>query len=260
MTSYPQSAYGNTNPNAGYPANGDFAAWGNFKWPDGVPSSLLARTNYTNQTNGQVLAVTMRKELVPLWQLAFEIADKKWKYPIYSIGPSDGKPWGPWGYANRAVSGTQRASGHSGALSVDINAPYNPYSYTFTSNMPPGMVADFESLFLFWGGRYQGQKYDAMHYGFCRKPSDVATAINKAKSILGQSSGSTPPEEPVTPQEIDAIANAVVKKMYGTAVLAFTDPATGQPVNVSFQNFLPKLGNWAAVASDNTNELTGKSK
>jgi hypothetical protein len=261
MTSYPQSAYGNTNPNAGYPANGDFAAWGNFKWPDGVPSSLLARTNYTNQTNGQVLAVTMRKELVPLWQLAFEIADKKWKYPIYSIGPSDGKPWGPWGYANRAVSGTQRASGHSGALSVDINAPYNPYSYTFTSNMPPGMVADFESLFLFWGGRYQGQKYDPMHYGFCRGPGDVATAISRAKSILGQSQTPAPPasEDDVTPADIDAIANAVVKKLQGTAVPAFNDPATpGKPVNVSFWNLLPKLGNWAAVTNYNVNGLANK--
>jgi hypothetical protein len=69
----------------------------------------------------------------------------------------------------------------------------------------------------------------------------------------------TPPEDDVTPQDIDAIANAVVKKLQGTAVPDFNDPAhPGEPVKVSFWNLLPKLGNWAAVTNDNVNKLVDK--
>jgi hypothetical protein len=259
VTNYPRSAYGTVNVNAGYPANGDFAAWGSHRWPQGVPATLLGKTNYTSKSSGQLLTVIMRKEIVPLWNLAFEIMDRKYGYPVFSS--RGGEAWGPWGYSNRPIANTQRASGHSGALSVDCNAPYNPYSLTFQSDMPPNMVKDLESLFFYWGGRYQGQKYDPMHYGFCRGPGDVATAISRAKSILGQSQTPAPPasEDDVTPADIDAIANAVVKKLQGTAVPAFNDPATpGKPVNVSFWNLLPKLGNWAAVTNYNVNGLANK--
>jgi hypothetical protein len=161
-----------------------------------VPTGLLGTAVYKNTTtNGQTLRVVMRKELVGLWQLAFQICDVKYHYPIWAQGPQDGKPWGPWGYDNRPISGTQRASGHSVAVSVDINAPYNPYSYTFVSNMPPPMVADLESLGMYWGGRYVGQKYDAMHFGFCRKPAAVAAYIVRARAILGQVTPPKPPSE-----------------------------------------------------------------
>jgi hypothetical protein len=181
MTSYPRSAYGSTNVNAGYPANGDRAAWGGYSWPGGVPTGLLGRTDYTS-TFGQRLTVLMRRELVPLWNLAFELIDKKHRYQVYAR--KDGEAWGPWGYANRAVSGTSTASGHSMGLSVDMNAPNNPYSTSFQSDMPPAMVADLESLGLYWGGRYTG-KADAMHYGFCRAPGTVPQYIDKARSLLG---------------------------------------------------------------------------
>ena len=206
MTNYARSAYGTQNVNAGYPANGDFAAWGGHQWPKGVPASLLGTTSYTPKTApGQTLRCTVRKELVPLWNLAFEIIDRKHHYAVYAS--KNNESWGPWAYANRPIAGTQRASGHSAALSVDINAPYNPYSTTFQCNMPPAMVKDLESLGLYWGGRYVGQKYDPMHYGFCRAPSTVAGYIAKAKAILGVATTpppakpptSTPPKAPYTP-------------------------------------------------------------
>jgi hypothetical protein len=221
VTNYSRTAYGAANPNAGYPANGDVAAWGGHSWPQGVPASLLGATNYTNKTNGQVLRVTMRKELVPLWQLIFELCDTKYHYPIYSKGPSDGKPWGPWGYENRPISGTQRASGHSVAVSVDINAPYNPYSYTFQSNMPPAMVHDMESLGQYWGGRYTGQKYDAMHFGFCRKPGTVAAYITRARNLLGQTIVVTPPKPPVAKPPV---AKPPVAKPPAPAMKPYTPP------------------------------------
>jgi hypothetical protein len=197
MTNYPRSAYGSTNPNAGKPANGDVAAWGGHQWPAGVPVSLLGTATYVNRTtNGQTLKVVVRKELVPLWQLTFQLIDTKYHYPVYSRGPSDGKPWGPWGYENRPIAGTQRASGHSAALAVDINAPFNPYSFTWQCDMPPAMVADLESLGYYWGGRYVNQRYDPEHFGYCFTPGAVALHIARAKKLLGVAT--IPP--PVTPK------------------------------------------------------------
>jgi peptidoglycan hydrolase-like protein with peptidoglycan-binding domain len=179
-----------------------------------VPSSKLGTTSYVSAaTGGQTIRVTMREELVPLWNLAFEIIDKKFHYPSWAS--RGGQAWGPWGYENRAISGTSRPSGHSAGLSVDINAPYNPYSRTFQSDMPPAMVAALESLGLYWGGRYQGQKYDPMHWGYCRTPAAVAGFITRAKSILG-SSGSIPAPTPSPAPAAGGTFPLASGKFYGT--------------------------------------------
>jgi len=212
VTYFGRAAYGGSNPNAGRPANGDRGAWGGHAWPGGVPSGLLGVTTYTSSF-GQALRVRMRREIVPLWNLAFEIADKKHKYKIYAV--NNGEAWGPWGYENRAVSGTSYASGHSMGLSVDINAPYNAYSYTFQSDMPPAMVKDLESLGLYWGGRYQGQKYDAMHFGYCFPPSSVAGHIAKARQILGRSPAPAPKPKP--PTKVTGIPKAKKTAKYNPA-------------------------------------------
>jgi len=214
VTNYPRSAYGSSNPNAGYPANGDRAAWGGYAWPGGVPTGLLAQTTYTS-TYGQRLHVLMRRELVPLWNLAFELIDRKHRYCVYAV--KNGEVWGPWGYSNRAVSGTNTASGHSMGLSVDMNAPNNPYSTSFASDMPPAMVADLESLGLYWGGRYTG-KADAMHYGFCRAPGTLPQYISRARSLLGSSP--TPP--PADKDWFDMASEADLKKVVDAAIKAAT--------------------------------------
>lgn len=190
MTYYPKSAYGSTNPNAGKPANGNAGAWGGYQWPNCPPSSLMGYTSYVSaSTGGQKMSVQMRKEIVPLWNLLFQIADQKHGYPTWAN--RNGENWGPWGMQCRSVSGTNTPSGHSMALSVDINAPYNGYSTTWQCDMPPAMVADFEACGLYWGGRYTG-KYDPMHYGYCYTPADVQRHIDKARSLLGQGPGPGP--------------------------------------------------------------------
>lgn len=172
-----RSAYGTVNPNAGRPANGDIAAWGGYQWPNGVPSNRLGRT-----ANG----VLVRVELVELWNTLFEIA-KEYKYTVYTS--RGGENWGPWGYENRPISGTNRPSGHSAGLSVDINAPLNPYSFTFESDMPVGMVLAYERCGMYWGGRYEGQRYDAMHFGYCWQPNYVTTHLDRARDILASLRG-----------------------------------------------------------------------
>lgn len=230
MASYPKSAYGNNNPNSGKPANGDWNAWGGYCYPGGVPSSLMGSTSYTNKTNGQKMFVQMRKELVPLWNLAFQIIDTKHNYPVWAN--KNGENWGPWGYSNRAISGTNNPSGHSAALSVDMNAPNNGYSSTWQCDMPPAMVSDLESLGLYWGGRYTG-KYDPMHYGYCWRPSDVAGHISRAQSILGNAPPTTGDWlDMVSKEELTQIVNDTVAGVLRAPEFQLTD--WGQKTKKSF--------------------------
>lgn len=208
-----KAAYG-ANPNAGVNVNADHG-WGDYQWPGGVPSSLLGTTNYQQKTGlKQVVRVTVRKELVPLFELAAAIADVKYQYQIFVVGP-DGKPWGPWSYENRVIGGTTNVpSNHSRAKAWDVNAPNNPQSFTFQCDMPPGLVADWESIGLCWGGRYGGgTKFDTMHFEYGYSPADVAGHISRARQLLGSDPGKpgTPnvpnvpdtPNNPPPPQEED---------------------------------------------------------
>jgi hypothetical protein len=182
-----QSAYGG-NPNAGVNVNADHG-WGGYQWPGGVPSSLLGTTSY-QQVNGakQVIRVTVRRELVGLFTLAFALADRKHGYQIWAS--RNGETWGPWSYENRAIGGTSTASNHSRAKAIDVNAPNNPQSYTFQCDMPPGMVNDWERIGLCWGGRYGGgTKYDTMHFEYGYSPSDVAGHTALAQQLLGTDPG-----------------------------------------------------------------------
>lgn len=188
MTSYPRSAYGQSNPNSGRPPNGDRAAWGGHAWPAGVPARLLGTVTYRSSF-GQNITIQVRAELVELWTLAQQLMDRVHRYQVWSSRA--GENWGPWGYANRPVAGSNTPSGHSMALSVDMNAPDNPYSATWRCDMPPAMVADLEALGLFWGGRYTG-KFDPMHYGYCWPPSSVAGHVALARRLLA-AGGTHPP-------------------------------------------------------------------
>jgi LysM repeat protein len=221
VANYSRSAYGSGNVNAGKPANGDFGAWGGYKWPNCAPASLLGTTNYTNKF-GQRLRVQLRSGIVELATLIFQIADKH-NYCVYSN--YNGENWGPWGMDCRPISGSNNPSGHSGGLAMDWNAPRNAYSTTFQSDMPPAMVADIEACGWYWGGRYTG-KYDAMHFSYCWAPSDVARHTAKARAILGGSAVVTPP-----PTGDDSMSAAEVKQLSDqiTALtnLLFTPDARG---------------------------------
>ena len=202
-----QSAYG-SNPNAGINVNADHG-WGGYQWPGGVPSNLLGTTDY-QQVNGakQRIRVTVRRELVPLFTLAFAIADR------------DGEVWGPWSYENRPIGGTSTSSNHSRAKAIDVNAPSNPQSYTFQSDLPPGLVADWERIGLCWGGRYGGgTKFDTMHFEYGYSPADVAGHVALAQQLLPAEPGKpNPPEDDMPYSEADLkriIGEVVDQKITG---------------------------------------------
>ena len=190
MAVYHAKDYG-PNPNAGVNVNADHG-WGGYAWPRGVPVGLLGTASYRGVTS------TVRKELVTLYGLAYAIAREKHGYTIWTKNPNgNGEAWGPWGYENRAISGSSTPSNHSKGKANDWNAPFNGYAKGFAnivSDFPPAMVADLESIGLCWGGRYG----DAMHWEYGYSPADVAGHEAKARKILG---GAVPPTTPTAPTE-----------------------------------------------------------
>lgn len=215
-----QSAYG-VNPNDGVDVGADHG-WGGYQWPGGVPAGLLGTTDY-RQVNGlkQVIRVTVRRELVPLFTLAFAIADRKHGYQIRAVGPG-GDPWGPWSYENRPIGGTRVASNHSRGKAIDVNAPSNPQSYTFQSDLPPGLVADWERIGLCWGGRYGGDtKFDTMHFEYGYSPDDVARHTALAQQLLGSDPGNKEDWfDMATADELRTIVTEVVKAEVGNRLAA----------------------------------------
>lgn len=183
-----KASYGN-NPNAGVDPNADHG-WGGWQWPVGVPGYLLATANY------KAINVIVRKELVELFQLLFQITEAL-GYDIWTHNPNgNGEVWGPWSYENRKIGGSfATPSNHSKAKAIDINAPYNPQSHTFQTNLPPEVVSAWEQCGFFWGGRYNGvtTKYDTMHFEYSFSPADVAGHVAKARSILANLGGTSQP-------------------------------------------------------------------
>lgn len=176
-------AYG-PNPHANVDPNADHG-WGGYQWPGGVPAHLLGTAVY--QGRHSKASAQCRKELVELFELVWEIADRKHDYTVYGSPNPSGEPtWGPWGYENRPIGGTHSASNHSRGRAMDVNAPRNPQSHTFQSDMPVGMVHDYEACGFYWGGRYTGgTKFDAMHFEYILSPADVPGSVARAKAILG---------------------------------------------------------------------------
>lgn len=223
-----QSAYG-ANLNAGVNVNADHG-WGGYQWPGGVPSSLLGTTSY-QQVNGarQVVQVTVRRELVPLFTLAAAIADRKYRYQIWVNNPD---PWGPWSYENRPIGGTQTASNHSRAKAWDVNAPNNPQSYTFQCDMPPGLVNDWERIGLCWGGRYGGgTKFDTMHFEYGYSPADVARHTALAQQLLGDDPGK--PGKPVEEDDMpysEADLERIIGKVIDTKIDAIGERVWRQKI------------------------------
>lgn len=171
MPNHPRSAYG-SNPWAGVNLNGDLG-WGGWSWPGGVPGNLLATYPVGVQRN----VITTRRELQELVELTVRISEEKHGYQWHN-------GW-CWSYENRPIGGTSSASNHSRGRAIDVNAPKNPYSLTFISEIPPGLIADWCAIGWGWGGYYQGQPTDAMHIELAVNPAEVPACVNRARQILG---------------------------------------------------------------------------
>jgi hypothetical protein len=124
--------------------------------------------------------VMVHKAIAPLVQHAMDAA------PAYGYALHPG--W-CWGYANRAIRGTNVPSDHSWGLAVDLNAPTNPMGPTLVTDLPAGYVELWRSLGFRWGGDYAGRK-DAMHFEY---EGTVADAARSVANIVGTAVAAPPP-------------------------------------------------------------------
>lgn len=154
-----------------------------------------------------------------------------------------------WGWTYKAnVNNPSQLSNHSSATAGDYNAPFHPNGGYYTGwtstqiDAITAILADVDAVVTWLGST------DPMHF-------DINCDAARLAEVADRIRGSEPMD--LTPANLDDIADAVVHKLMGTAVPEFGDPANGGArVKVSFQNYLPKVGNWSAIAADNTNKLT----
>ncbi len=70
----------------------------------------------------------------------------------------------------RVISGTQRLSGHSFAIAIDINTQFSNYwqwagkNYAYKNQIPKQIVEIFEKYGFIWGGKWY--HYDTMHFEY----------------------------------------------------------------------------------------------
>lgn len=172
MASYSPSDYGK-NPHAGKARNNASARG----WGSGWPDCAWDRMKIVERAG---VRVSVRQHLAPLVAALFQLTEKL-GYNIRAAG--DGECGGTWGMACRAIRGTSTASNHSWGLAVDINAPCNPMSTQFISDIPPDVVHAWEACGFYWGGRYS-HRHDPMHFEYIGRPQDVKGHLRKALRML----------------------------------------------------------------------------
>lgn len=171
-----RTAYG-PNPHAGIDPNAD-RGWGGHQWPAGVPAELLAVVTVPGDVR-----IVVRRELAELVAVNYQLADVKY-------GRRFTRGW-TGGYSNRPIGGTSRPSNHSRGKAIDNDAQDNPMSSEFRCNIPPGLVADWESTGWYWGGRYTGTP-DTMHFEYVFSPADVTGHVARARALLSAAHGGRP--------------------------------------------------------------------
>jgi hypothetical protein len=174
MPFHSRSAYG-PDPHAG--ANRNNAA--QRGWGSGWPNCQKKQARVSKAG----VVVPVRREIAELVAVLFEATEKRFKYDI--------KSGQTWGFACRAIRGTNVPSNHSWGLAVDINSLTNPMQSTFKSDMPPAMVQMWEACGFYWGGRYRNRP-DAMHYEYIFRPTDVAKHLTKARRYLSGTAKPSP--------------------------------------------------------------------
>ncbi len=246
MTRHSRGDYG-PNPNAGKARNNAAdRGWGPG-WPN-AQSTRMAKVGRAGVT------VNVRREIAPLIAVLLDNTERLFKYDI--------KKGQTWGFANRPIRGTRTASNHSWGLAVDINSLANPMGSTFITDLPPAVVAMWESCGLYWGGRYQ-KRPDAMHFEYIGRPQDVAADLRRAQAWVASpraaarssSSAPTPPPKSTAGRDLTIAQQAVqmavkgkpLSGQYATDVLqfmAFASPAGLNAIPWTTYNAFRRHRNW----------------
>lgn len=138
------------------------------------------------------LRLPIHRELAPLVAILMDLTEVGYGYDI--------RPDWTWGYAFRPIAGTSKPSNHSQGTAIDINAPVNPQSFTFQTNIPLKVREMWKAHGFRWGGDYRPPtKYDTMHFEFMQTVTDARRHAANLRSFLGASTPPAPaPRPPAT--------------------------------------------------------------
>lgn len=178
------------------------------QWPQRNP-------NIVTLVRKDGLRIPLHAELVDLVSMLMD--------PTEAMG-YDILPGQTWGYANRPISGTVLPSNHSRGVSVDINAPSNPYasaawhqrnanSHPFglprRSDIPQAVFELWEAHGFYLGVRY-ASKPDPMHFEFTGTVAEARKITADLQAFLHHPPAALPKPPPI-PQESETMYFASAK-------------------------------------------------
>lgn len=88
-----------------------------------------------------------------------------------------------WGRPAEVDTTVHELSLHSWGVAIDINPGQNPPHETGFTNISPEMVRIMRECGWAWGGNWQGDQYDPMHFQFAANPFEYTYAL-KSDSAL----------------------------------------------------------------------------
>lgn len=211
-------------PHAGANRNNAKArGWGSG-WPNCSPGKMAV-------AKGGGVSVRVRAELVPLVEILLD-ATVALGYKL--------KAGTTGGYNCRPIAGTSTPSNHSWGLAIDLNWSDNPMQRTFKTDIPPRVVAMWEALGFYWGGRYQ-KTPDTMHMEFLYRPDDVPALVVKAKAYLH-----VVPDPKPDPSDPDSQWHKAVNARPGARILERYDRGTDVALLQRFLGVKPADGDFGA--------------
>jgi hypothetical protein len=156
-------------------------------WGQGWPN--CNRSNIVTLVRRDGLRLPVHREIAPLIALLMDITEAMG----YDIRPG----W-TWGYACRAVAGTNIASQHSWGTAVDINAPVNPRRRPLTTNIPRKVREVWKANGFRWGGDFRTSVPDPMHFEFTGSVADARRITANLRRFLGGGHPAPVPRPPPT--------------------------------------------------------------
>jgi hypothetical protein len=155
-------------------------SWGNG-WPN------CTRANIVTLVRADGLRLPIHRELADLVSLLMDLTELGGGYDIV--------PGWTWGYACRAIAGTNQPSNHSWGTAVDINAPVNPRRRPLTTNIPREVRELWKIHGFRWGGDYTTSTPDAMHFEFMGTVADARAITARLRRFL-ELAGPPPQQRP----------------------------------------------------------------
>lgn len=129
----------------------------------------------------------------------------------------DVKPGQTWGYACRAIAGTDDPSNHSWATAIDVNSLANPRlrrGQPMRSDLPRAIVGMWKAHGFRWGGDFSWP--DPMHFEFMGNVRQARAITLRLRAFLA--AGGHPAPNPPTRPGLPAYPGAVRRGSRGRPV------------------------------------------